>query len=85
MADMKVTPDGFPSGRWASFDFDSSSRVGNDLAHDIEQNIVADSLGELTEFLLAGGHSRLRQFTAFIEREMRVRAGDSKEERDANI
>lgn len=83
MDDMKVTPHGFPAGRWASFNFESSSRNGNDLAHEIEQNIVADSIKELADFLLDGGHGRLRTFAAFIEREMRKRAPNDKDGRHA--
>lgn len=76
MARMKVTPHGFPEGRVAVFDFCSTSRNGNDLAHEIEQEIVAFSIRDLTDFLMAGGHGRLRTFAAFIERECRVRGED---------
>lgn len=83
MAEMKVTPYGFPSGRVASFNFKETTRNGNDLAHEIEQTIVAESIRNLADFLMAGGHSRLRTFAAFIERECRVRGEDAKESRHA--
>jgi len=83
MAEMKVTPYGFPSGRVASFNFQEATRNGNDLAHEIEQMVVADSIGNLANFLKAGGHSRLRTFAAFIEREIRVRGKDKEGARHA--
>lgn len=73
MAEMRVTPDGFPVGQVVVFDFERSTRNGNDLVKQCELVVVQKSWTFLLKFLTDGGAERLRVFMGFIERQIEKR------------
>ncbi|MGE4536521.1 MAG: hypothetical protein AB7D37_05540 [Desulfovibrio sp.] len=70
MSSIVVRPDGYPKGRKANFDFQATSRNGNDLVSAIEEVILSSTITEFVQ-VLREKPGRARGFCVWVELQFR--------------